>query len=190
MIRRHRLLACLAGGLAALCACALLLLLSMPPTLAALRDLVAGGPGDSPTPRPAASATIATPPSGRVGEPVEAGGYSLAVVAVEHPARPECDPWYYPPPGTKLVAVDLVVARLSGPEASASPVLAVLVDTDGRPHMAQRGALARHNELVPRTLGPGQRARGRVAFELPEHAAPATLKYIFPTVTLQVNLAP
>jgi hypothetical protein len=196
VIRRDHVLVFLAGGLAGVCACAagLLLFLSLRVSLAALWDLVPGEPGATPTPRPAATATAlpdtrARPPAGRIGEVVEAGGYSLSVVAVEHPARPECDPWYYPPPGTKLVAVDIVVGCLSGEAATANPLLAVLVDRDGVAYMAQLGALARHNELVPRPIGPGESARGRVAFELPEAAVPASLKYIFPHVTLQVDLA-
>jgi hypothetical protein len=139
-------------------------------------------PGASPT-----GPAVRTP--GQPGSAVEDAGYSLAVVAVEHPARPECDPWYYPAPGTKLVAVEIVVGCLSCEQVDVHPILAVLVDQDGVAHMAELGALARHNQLTPRAIGPGEWARGRVGFELPEATAPSRLKYVFFDATLEVALA-
>lgn len=132
---------------------------------------------------------FAGPHSGKYGDTVEEGGYFLRVLAVEDPARPEWDPWYYPERGTKLVAVEIVVGCVSCEGVGVHPLLAVLVDADGGAYMAELGALERHRQLVPMTIGPREYARGRVAFEIPDSAVKAKLKYRFPDVTLQVGLA-
>lgn len=117
------------------------------------------------------------------------GGYSLTVLAVENPARPEWDPWYYPAPGVKLVAVEVVVGCVSCEGHRVHPLLFVLEDADGAAHMAELGALERHRQLAPTSIAPGQQARGRVAFELPEGAMPTRLSYLAPGVTLEVGWA-
>jgi hypothetical protein len=120
---------------------------------------------------------------------VTGGGYSLTMLAVENPARPECDPWYYPEPGTRLTAVEIVVGCVSCDGHRVHPRLVVLEDTEGVAYMAVLGALARHRQLVPTAIGPGESARGRVGFELPQGAVPARLFYLAPGVTLEVGLA-
>ena len=146
------------------------------------------GCGGSPEGTPGPSPELAGPYSGKDGDTAEGGGYFLTVMAVEDPARPEWDPWYYPERGTKLVAVEIVVGCVSCEGVSVHPLLAVLVDADGGAYMAELGALERHRQLVPITIGPGEYARGRVAFEIPDSAVKAKVKYMFPDVTLQVGL--
>jgi hypothetical protein len=141
------------------------------------------GIGPAPT-----TVALGVPPSLPPGATAADGGYSLSVVAMEDPARPEWDPWYLPEPRTKLTAVEIVVGCVTCEGHRAHPRLAVLEDADGVAYMAELGALERHNQLSPTTLGPGEYARGRVGFELPEGAVPARTMYLAPGVTLQVGL--
>ncbi len=193
LLRRKHGVGLIAGGLVGVCLCVagVLVTLSILASRWSAGDLVPWIPIPTDTPRlpvPLPTSTAGLQP-GRLGDVVEGGGYSLSVVAVEHPARPECDPWYYPPPGTELVAVEIVVGCVSGEQVIASPILTVLVDADGRAYMAELGALARHRQLEPTPIGPGEQVQGRVAFEVPVTAVPARVKYIFPNIVLQVVLA-
>lgn len=122
-----------------------------------------------------------------LGDVLERHGYLLSVIAVEDPTTP--GRLYEPKPGKKLVAVDLIVGNVSGEALSVNPLYAALLDTEGflyEPELA-----GRDQQILTVHLMYGEKARGWVAFELPEAAIPASIKYAtraFAGEALQVGL--
>lgn len=125
---------------------------------------------------------------GALGELVEGDGYSLMAEVVEDPTTPGI--LYTAVPGRKLVAVQIVVGNVSGEMVTVNSLNTVLFDTDGFAYTSELAGRDGELELVD--LNPGEQVRGWVAFELPEDASPASIKYQvkgFPLIEMQTSLA-
>jgi hypothetical protein len=109
----------------------------------------------------------------RLGDLVEQDGYSLVAMEVDDPASPGI--LYQAAPGLKLVAVDMIVGNVNAREITVNALRTYLVDSDGYVYTAELGGINNQIELVD--LGPDERVRGGVAFEVPEDALPAAIKY-------------
>lgn len=116
----------------------------------------------------------ATPAAGgRLGESATGYGYTLTAEAVTDPAKP--NQFYTPKPGTRLVAVTVVLANEQGEVRSSNLLNAVLIDAEGFTYEAGTGQLDEQIELID--LRPGNKVRGAVGFEIPEQAQPARLRW-------------
>ncbi len=140
-----------------------------------------------------ASPTLLPPPPQMalyLGDKVEMGGYSLTAISVEDPAK-KPGMFYKAETGKKLVAVELVVANISGDTLSANPLGASLNDSDGFSYALELVGV--DNQLAATNLNQGEKVQGWVAFKIPENAKPASLKYatsMFGGITLQASLTP
>jgi hypothetical protein len=133
-----------------------------------------------------------TPPSTgelpKLGDVVEQFGYSLSAASLEDPAPPGM--LYEPKQGHKLVAVEIVVGNTSGDQITVNPLNAILVDADGFLYSPELAGRDGQIELVD--LTPGLKAKGWVAFTIPEDAAPTSIKYLvepFSSAFLQAGLS-
>ena len=135
-----------------------------------------------------ASATLE--PQLELGDTDELEGYSLTAMSVEDPAKP--GRLYDPVEGKKLIAVDVVIANVSGDKpADTNPLGATLVDTEGFVYDAELGGVDGQLDMVD--LNPGERIRGWIAFEVPEEAVAASIRYEisgYPEILLQTGLGP
>ena len=133
-----------------------------------------------PTATPVAPATY-------LGDQVEMEGYTLGALTVENPAtRPGV--FYQPQPGTKLIAVEIVVGNVAGEQFNSNPLYATLVDADG--FLVGAGNTILEGEMEMLEVNPGERVRGWVGFIILEGSQPAILKYEINGVELTVGLAP
>jgi hypothetical protein len=127
------------------------------------------------------------PPSIGLGATHEEYGYSLSASALEDPCTSTM--FYEPTAGLKLVAVEIIVGNVSGETLSLNPLNAVLVDDRGFVYQLKLGS--REGQLATFDLEVGEKAQGWVAFEVPEPATPASVKYfvsLFEEEYLQVGL--
>lgn len=117
-------------------------------------------------------------------------GYSLTAMAVEDPAQP--GRLYDPVEGKKLIAVDIIVANVSGAEpVETNPLSATLVDSEGFVYDPELGSV--DGQLVMADLNPGERVRGWIAFEVPEETVARSIRFEisgYPEVLLQTGLGP
>ena len=114
----------------------------------------------------------------KLGNVVEEDGYSLSVVSVEDPARPD-KTFYTPTDGTRLVGVEIVVGNTGKESASVNALSATLIDAEGFSHEPFYGALRKHDDIATRDISQGERVKGWVAFEVPDGVAAVYLKYEF-----------
>jgi hypothetical protein len=122
-----------------------------------------------------------------LGDLVEQDGYSLVAEVLEDPTTPGS--LYEPAEGRKLVAVQIVVGNEDAQPFTVNPLSAYLIDAGGYVYTAELGGRAEQLELVD--LGPGERVRGWVSFEIPEGSLPARIKYQmtgFPLIELYAGL--
>lgn len=133
-----------------------------------------------PTATPQLTATSTPVPQvqlSHLGDVIEQYGYSLSAVTVEDPTTPS---GYYSrqyglEEGKKLIAVEIIVGNISGEMLSINPLNATLVDSEGfiyEPELA-----GRDGQLGLFDLNAGEKAKGWVAFKIPEGATPASIKY-------------
>jgi len=126
-------------------------------------------------------------PEARLGDVFEQYGYSLSATAVEDPTTPGM--FYKAKEGYKLVAVEIVVGNVSGETLGVNPLYTILVDSNGFVYPPELAG--RDGQLATVDLNVGEKAKGWVAFELPEDATPANIKYLvemFSNKFLQVGL--
>ncbi len=126
-------------------------------------------------------------PEARFGDVAEQYGYSLSAAGVEDPTTPGM--FYQARDGYKLVAVEIIVGNVSGETLSVNPLYAVLVDSNG--FVYQPELAGRDGQLATADLNVGERARGWVAFEIPEDTTPVIIKYlveVFSDNWVQVSL--
>lgn len=129
-----------------------------------------------------------TPEWPKLGDEVEASGYSLSAQTVEDPT--DAGPLYQATSGTKLIGVEIVVGNVSGEQITLNPLNAVLVDSNGFVYQAELAGRDGQLELVD--LNTGEKGKGWVAFEIPDDAVPESIKYEvsgFPPIVLQTGLA-
>ena len=113
-------------------------------------------------------------PDGELGDVVDKNGYALSATDVENPTTPTR--LYDKRAGWKLVAVQLVVANVSGDTLGTNPLYALLVDAEG--YVYEPELAGRDDQLAMVDLNPGEKVQGWVAFEIPETASPASIKYL------------
>jgi len=141
---------------------------------------------NTPIPEPTFSAV----PELYMGDTVENYGFALTAVTVQDPATPGI--LYTPEDGTKLVAIEVVLSNISGDEMlSVNPLNATLVDSEGFTYQADLGGA--EEQISTLDLETGEKVRGLIAFQVPENAVPASLKYSVETFgdkILRASLTP
>lgn len=105
---------------------------------------------------------------------VEQYGYLLSAVTAEDPTTP--GRLYTPKEGKKLVAIEIIVGNVSGEPLHVNPLDATLVDSEGFTYEVELGGRDGQLMCCP-DLSPGEKVKGWVAFEIPEGATPATIKF-------------
>jgi hypothetical protein len=131
-------------------------------------------PPEGYVPDTAALAQLPTAPSSGLGDTVEQHGYSLSAESLEDPTTP--GRFYTAMPGMKVVAVQIVVGNVSGEQLSINPLNAILVDSHGYVYEAELGGRD-DGQIDVADLDPGEKARGWVAFSIPEGETPTSVKY-------------
>lgn len=126
-----------------------------------------------------------------LGDVFEQYGYSLSATAVEDPTTPSkfYGMFHKSKEGCKLVAIEIVVGNVSSKTLSVNPLYATLVDSNR--FVYQPELAGRDEQLATVYLNAGEKAKGWVAFEIPEDATPASIKYVvemFSNRFLQVGL--
>jgi hypothetical protein len=124
-----------------------------------------------------------------LGDAVDGAGFGLAAASVQDPAVPGM--FYDAQPGTRLVAVEVVVANTSAEVQTVNPLSAALVDADGFVVTSELASV--DDQLATVALLPGQKVRGMVGFTLPENAVPVALKWtpnMFSGSSISASLAP
>lgn len=162
---------------------------------------VSTGVSDLPTSTIEATTSIDTPqPSLTPEEPkesktlyltdvVEQYGYLLTALTVEDPTTPGM--FYEAEDGKKLVAVEIILGNISGNPLSVNPLYATLVDTEG--FIYQPELAGREDQILTITLSSGEKAKGWIAFEVPENVTLSSIKYaieLFGSRVLQSSLTP
>lgn len=132
-----------------------------------------GGTEAAPPADVSASGAVERDVFGVLGDVAEANGVTLAAFNVEDPATPTG--FYDAPAGTKLVAVEIAVGNTDNDSLSVNPLNTYLVTTDGYVYGAELGA--RDGQIDTVEIGPEERARGWVAFTIPEDQTPEQIKY-------------
>lgn len=124
-----------------------------------------------------------------LGDAVANFGYALTAVAVQDPAIPGM--LYDVTSGKKLIAVEVIISNLSGDMIGVNALNATLVDTDGFTYKTELGGV--DDQISTVDLNPGEKVQGFIAFEVPETAVAARIKYaldFFGSNILQVSLTP
>lgn len=141
-------------------------------------------PADTPVPTPTPVPTAAPQ---YLGDAVDGAGFGLAALSLQDPAVPGM--FYTQQPGSRLVAVEVIVANTSDQVQTVNPLSASLVDADGFVVTLELASV--DNQLATLALLPGQKVRGMVGFTLPENAVPVALKWtpgIFSSDSIIVSL--
>jgi hypothetical protein len=123
-----------------------------------------------------------------LGDVVEQYGCLLSAIKVEDPATPGM--LYEPEAGKKLVAVEVIVGNVSTGALSVNPLNATLLDSQGFTYQPELAG--RDGQIATADLTPGEKAKGWIAFEIPEGATAASMKYavdIFGSEVLRASLA-
>ena len=144
-------------------------------------------PPEGYTPNTEPLSVLPPSPEAKLGDVIEQYGYSLSATAVEDPTTPGM--FYEAREGHKLVAVEIVVGNVSGETLNVNPLYTTLLDSNG--FVYQPELAGRDDQLATVDLNVGEKAKGWVAFEIPEGAAPASVKYLvemFSDKFLQVGL--
>jgi hypothetical protein len=106
--------------------------------------------------------------------PPDVQPYKLEMGRIEDPTQPSM--FAKLEQGQKLIAVEFIISNIAGDPLQVNPMYGTLVDTEGysyRPQLAARDG----GQLEMVTLNPGERARGWLAFAVPESAQPYYIKY-------------
>lgn len=110
-----------------------------------------------------------------LGDTVEQYGYSLSAISVEDPAVP--NEWFSSlEAGDKMVAIEIILENISGEPLSVNPLDTTLVDKNGFTYSVELGGSV-HEQIDCISLFIGEKIRGWVAFEIPQDAIPATIKF-------------
>ncbi|MDH7489935.1 MAG: DUF4352 domain-containing protein, partial [Anaerolineae bacterium] len=144
-------------------------------------------PPEGHVPNTEALSILPPSPEAGLGDVFEQYGYSLSATAVEDPTTPGM--FYKAKAGYKLVAVEIVVGNVSGETLGVNPLYATLVDSNG--FVYQPELAGRDGQLATVDLNAGEKVKGWVAFEVPEDATLASIKYLVEILSdkfLQVGL--
>jgi hypothetical protein len=147
-------------------------------------------PNDTPEPEPTNTPepTQTPVPEYYLGDAVESYGYALTAVSVLDPATPA--EYHTPADGNKVVAVEVIISNISGDMLSVAFLNATLVDSEGFTYQAELSGV--ESEISTIDLNVGEKVRGYVAFQVPENAIPASLKYSvdYGSSIIQASLIP
>ena len=136
-------------------------------------ELIEEIPTNAPEPTEPLPTDTPEPEPTYLGDVVEKQGYLISAVAVEDPAPPGM--FYEPETGKKLVAVEVIIGVNTGDPISINPLDAILVDSEGFSYQLELGG---HDEQLATTeLFTGEKLRGWLAFQIPDEAIPAKVKY-------------
>ncbi len=113
------------------------------------------------------------PAYAKAGTSVDVGGYTLSVVGFELAPKPSVI--YKPPPGYKLVAVEVIVGNNKDDKMSVNPLNAHLVDTRGFVWQVELGGRD-GKQLDSGEIGKGEKVRGWISFEIPTDATPDAVR--------------
>jgi hypothetical protein len=108
-----------------------------------------------------------------LGQNAEDGGMFLQALTVADPAEPGL--FFQPESGKRLIGVEIVVGNQTADPFSTNVLNSTLLDADGFTYTPELGAVDGQLDLVD--LMPGERARGWVAFLIPDAAQPAIIKF-------------
>jgi len=122
-----------------------------------------------PPPSPTAAAT--TSEQLYLGDSTSAYGYTLTPLRIDDPAEPGV--LFEPVDGKRLIAVEIIVANISGEVLKANPLNVQLIVMGG--NVFDLELLGVDNRMASVSLYPGERVQGWVAYLIPEGAVPAKL---------------
>lgn len=143
-------------------------------------------------PEPTQAPSLTPTPSERyLGDIVEEDGVWLTALAVQDPATPGM--FASIGAGNKLVAVEVVIGNSGSGQVSVNTLYAQLVDTDGFIYQSELASLETGLNLNTVTLFKGEKAKGWIAFEVPQEAIPSILIYkpeLFGKTSFEASLLP
>lgn len=116
--------------------------------------------------------TQPTPPA-QLGATAQNYGYTLTAVTIADPGQPAS--YYQAKPGTRLIAVEIILANETGEQQSSNLLHGVLIDAEGFTYAADTGLIADPIDLIE--LRQGNKIRGWIGFEVPLTAQPARLRW-------------
>jgi hypothetical protein len=128
-------------------------------------------PKPAPTPKSAPTATPA-PTLGRIGERIESGGIALTVNSVRR--AKSLNAVFQAKPGRTYLVVD-VTLETGGEKAPYNPLYFKVRDGGGYEYTETFGS--DDKGLKSGELGPGEKVRGTVAFDVPDDATDLVLAY-------------
>jgi hypothetical protein len=143
----------------------------------------------APTETPVPPATDTPVPELYLGDAVSNYGYALTAFSVQDPATPGM--LYKATSGKKLIAVEVIISNLSGDMISVNPLNTTLVDKEGFTYKTELGGV--DDQISTLDLNPGEKVKGLIAFEVPDNAVAASIKYAIETFGskfLQASLTP
>jgi hypothetical protein len=137
----------------------------------------------SPTPKmmviPTASGLTATTDHTRaetyLGDYIAQNGYFFAALEMQDPTTPQAGATLKP--GTRLVAVKVIVGNQTGKRLLFGYGDVLLLDADGDSYYSTGGMLAGGMQVSIAYIDPGERVQGWISFFVPMDAQPAQLKY-------------
>jgi hypothetical protein len=141
-----------------------------------------GGEGQAPADLPER-----TPPTlSKLGDVVEQDGYSLTAITVEDPAKPGM--FFTAVKGMRLVAVEIVIANVSGEQINTNPLYSTMVDGNGFLYGAEM--MGRNGQMEMVELNKGEKVKGWVSFLIPSDATLEGIKFnMAGNITLETGLA-
>jgi hypothetical protein len=144
---------------------------------------------DTPTHTPTHTPTdTPIPPAAQyLGDTVESSGLALAALTLADPATPGL--LYTQEAGTRLIAVELVIANTSDKTQRVNPLSASLVDAEGFVVTPELASVS--NQIPTILLLPGQKVKGSIGFKIPENSVPSALKWapdIFSPNSISISL--
>ncbi len=110
-----------------------------------------------------------------LGDYIEQNGYFFAALEVQDPAAPV--PGATVKPGTRLVAVKVIVGNQTGKRLFFNYGDVLLLDADGKSYYYAGSILAGGMKVPIAYIDPGERVQGWIPYFVPDGAQPAQLKY-------------
>jgi hypothetical protein len=100
-------------------------------------------------------------------------GYALTAISVQDPAVPnKLSPIES---GNKIIAVEVIISNLSGDMLNVNPIYATLVDAEGNVYKLEFPGV--DYPMATLNLNPGEKVKGRIAFQVPENAVADSIKF-------------
>jgi hypothetical protein len=110
-----------------------------------------------------------------LGDYVAQNGYFFDALEVQDPATAQTGADIKP--GTRLVAVNVIVGNQTGKRLLFNYGDVKLLDADGRSHDSAGGVMPQGMQISIAYIDPGERVQGWIPYFLPKDEVPAQLKY-------------